>query len=355
MNLFIEGYEGGFRLARVSLDGDIVLLGDDGYATRLGSVKSPERLSTGDILTIDKRGRGYRLYSNEEHDATVFMTGNCNSNCIMCPTSDRERQMDSGLPDARLLAYIDMLPADVSHVVVTGGEPTLRPRLFLKVMRKLTDRFPHIETLLLTNGRSLSVSSFFDKLIAYCPPYLCAAIPLHGDTPELHDRITRAPGSFEQTDRGIRDLLAAGIAVEIRIVVTRLNQAALSGIADLIIRYYPTVHTVNFIGLETRGNCAKNFKEVYIGHREAFEAMKGAIDALIEAGINTSIYNFPLCAVDTGYWGICRKSISPEKIRFPAACDACAAKEECGGFFSTTLSMTKPQVKPILARKEAGA
>ena len=138
-------------------------------------------------------------------------------------------------------------------------------------------------------------------------------------------------------------------------MVTRLNQAALSGIADLIIRYYPTVHTVNFIGLETRGNCAKNFKEVYIGHREAFEAMKGAIDALIEAGINTSIYNFPLCAVDTGYWGICRKSISPEKIRFPAACDACAAKEECGGFFSTTLSMTKPQVKPILARKEAGA
>ena len=358
MNLFIKGYEGGSRLASVRLDGDIAILGDDGCAVRLDSVQSPGKLSTGDILTIDRQGRGYRLYSNEEHDATVFMTGRCNSNCIMCPTSDRERQIDSGLPDAKLLSYIDMLPADVSHVVVTGGEPTLRPGLFLKVMKKLTDRFPHIETLLLTNGRSLSVSSFFDRLRSYCPPYLCVAIPLHGDTPELHDRITRAPGSFVQTDKGIRNLLAAGIAVEIRIVVTKLNEDVLKRIADRIIRYYPTVYTVNFIGLETRGNCAKNFREVYIGHRQAFEAMKDAIDALVGAGINTSIYNFPLCDVDAGYWGICRKSISPEKVRFPAACDACAAKAECGGFFSTTLSMTKPHVKPILpimAREEAGA
>lgn len=352
MNLYIKNYGGGSRLARVGLDGDNVLLGDDGYTVPLDSMKSPERLSDEDILTIDKQGRGYRLYSNEEHDATVFMTGRCNSNCIMCPTSDKERQIGSGLSDAKLLSYIDMLPADVSHVVVTGGEPTLRPKLFFKVMKKLTDRFPHIETLLLTNGRSLSVGSFFDKLKSYCPPYLCVAIPLHGDTPELHDSITRAPGSFEQTDRGILNLLAAGIAVEIRIVVTRLNQPALNGIADRIIRYYPTVHTVNFIGLETRGNCAKNFAKVYIGHREAFEAMHEAIDALVGAGINTSIYNFPLCDVDAGYWGICRKSISPEKIRFPAACDGCAARDGCGGFFSTTLSMTKPHVRPIKARKE---
>lgn len=353
MNLYINDYTCGPRLAKIKVEGDKIFLGDNSCIVPIGNIKSPNKLSDGDILTIDRWGRGYRLYSNEEHNATIFMTGHCNSNCIMCPTSDKERQIDSGLPDAKLLSYIDMLPSDISHVVVTGGEPTLRPQLFLKVMKKLTDRFPHIETLLLTNGRSLSVTSFFEKLKEYCPPYLCIAIPIHGDTPELHDKITRVSGSFNQTNRGILNLLSAGIAVEIRVIVSKMNMYALEGIAKRIIKYYPNVYTVNFIGMETRGNCAKNFSSIYIGHRQAFEAMRNAIDMLVMAGINTSIYNFPLCEVDAGYWGICRKSISPEKVRFPNECGKCAVKAECGGFFSTTLLMTKPQVSPISPR-EAG-
>lgn len=347
MNLFLRDYHGGPRLARVKFAGASLCLGTDGCAVPAADVSHVQCLNDGDILTIAENGAAFRLYSHQERDATIFMTGHCNSNCIMCPTSDRERQTGCGLPDDMLLQYVDMLPENITHLVVTGGEPTLRPHLFLQVMAKIADRFPNIETLLLTNGRSLSATSFFDKFMRHCPPYLRVAIPLHGHTAELHDKITRASGSFLQTERALQNLLQAGVSVEIRVVVTQLNAPYLSQIAERIIAQYPTAYTVNFIGLETRGNCAKYFAEVYIGHREAFMAMKEAVGKLIKAGINVSIYNFPLCSVDAGYWEICRRSISPEKIRYPKDCEDCQVKSACGGFFQTTLSMTKPQVRPI--------
>lgn len=353
MNLFLRDYHGGPRLVRVKLVGQSLQLGEDGYSVPLTQISGAKYLSDGDILTIAGDGVAFRLYANQEHDATIFMTGHCNSNCIMCPTSDGERQTSYGLPDEELLAYVDILPADITHIVVTGDEPTLRPALFLQVMAKIAVRFPNTEVLLLTNGRSLSVTSFFTKFCQQCPSHLCVAIPLHGDTAALHDSITRAPGSFLQTDRALKNLLQAGISVEIRVVITKLNYLHLGQIADRIIEEYPTVRTVNFIGLETRGNCAKNFAQVYIGHREAFMAMKPAVNKLIAAGINVSIYNFPLCSVDSGYWEICRRSISPEKIRYPKACTACQVKKLCGGFFNTTLSMAKTKVHPL--QKEKGS
>ncbi|WP_302610399.1 His-Xaa-Ser system radical SAM maturase HxsC [uncultured Mitsuokella sp.] len=353
MNLFLRDYYGGTRLVRVKLVGQSLCLGEDGYSVPLAQINGAEYLGNGDILTIAEDGVAFRLYSNQEHDAAIFITGHCNSNCIMCPTSDGERQTSYGLPDEALLAYVDMLPADVTHIAVTGGEPTLRPALFLQVMSKVAARFPGKEVLLLTNGRSLSVNSFFAKFIENCPPHLCVAVPLHGDTAELHDCITRAPGSFKQTDRALKNLLQANIPVEIRVVITKLNYLHLGQIADRIIESYPTARTVNFIGLETRGNCAKNFSQVYLGHRKAFMAMKSAVNKLIAAGINVSLYNFPLCSVDAGYWEICRRSISPEKIRYPKACASCQVKKLCGGFFNTTFSMVKPKVRPI--QKEKGS
>lgn len=352
MNLFIRDYHGGPRLARVKLAGKSLCLGEDGDIVPLAEISGAKYLSNGDILTIAENGVAFRLYSNQEHDATIFMTGHCNSNCIMCPTSDRERQTSYGLPDDELLAYVDMLPADITHIVVTGGEPTLRPRLFLQVMAKIAARFPDTEVLLLTNGRSLSVKSFFNKFRQCCHAHLCTAIPLHGHTAKLHDSITRAEGSFKQTDHALKNLLQAGISVEIRIVVTKLNAPYLGQIADRIIAEYPSAYTVNFIGLETRGNCAKHFAEVYIDHREAFMAMKMAVNKLMAAGINVSLYNFPLCSVDAGYWEICRRSISPEKIRYAKACEKCQVKNICGGFFQTTLAMAKPQIQSIKVRRE---
>lgn len=308
-------------------------------------------LRDGDIITVNEYGLVSKLFDTEERDATVYLTGMCNSNCVMCPTSDYERKNYRGMPDEWMTRYLDALPADIEHITVTGGEPTMRTELFFQVMSRLAERFPETETLLLTNGRSFASRRMTERLLSMCPQYLTAAIPLHGHNSELHDAITRADGSFRQTCMGIRRLLAEGVSVEVRVVVSARNCRALSDVAAFIVKEFPNVLIVNFIGLETLGNCVKYFPTVYIDYAESFLCVKTAVNILADAGIDVSLYNYPLCTVERGYWSLCRRSISPHKVRYAPECECCAVKRLCGGWFRSTLAVAKPTVCPVIQEK----
>lgn len=320
----------------------------DGYSsTILDDEQQFYNLKTGDIITIDDRGIVFKAFDSSENEATVFITGQCNSNCVMCPASDNERRFDKGMPEEWMHKFIRYLPEKLAHIVVTGGEPTLRPELFFDVMALIAEKYPEIEVLLLTNGRSFASKAMIGKLIDHCPPYLKVAIPIHAAESGLHDRITQVCGSFVQTVSGIRNLLSVGIGVEIRVVVSRWNCSHLSEIASFIVSHFPQAQVVNFIGLETRGNCAKNYKELFAPLESTSPLIIPAIHILAQAGIDAAIYNYPLCAVDRRYWNLCKQSITLGKIRYMPLCDSCDAKTICGGFFNTTLSMAKPNVFPI--------
>lgn len=58
----------------------------------------------------------------------------------------------------------------------------------------------------------------------------------------------------------------AGIKVEIRIVVSKLNCDNLSDIAEFICKYLNRALVVNFVGLEMCGNAARNRERVWIDY-----------------------------------------------------------------------------------------
>ena len=302
----------------------------------------------GDIININEAGKCLRLFDSSDGEATIFMGGNCNSNCIMCPSSDFERKQDYSETDEITGEFIEMLSVNLSHYVLTGGEPTIKTRFFLKAMGRLADRFPRAEALLLTNGRSFSSVLLLQELLMHCPPFLTVAIPIHGAEASIHDSISRSKGSFEQTLRGIENLLGAGISIEIRIVVSLLNCNNLMEIAQMIVKKFPDTLRVNFISLEVRGNCARNKDQVYIDPEASFIKSRGAINHLIENGIAVGLYNYPLCCVDKGYWTICHRSISGYKVRYEEKCNSCSLKTECGGLFVTTMRAAHPEIHPIL-------
>lgn len=363
MKFILKGYKGKCRLAKVTRNPintesfeQLILAQDNSFFTSDNYLLPKEQplrlkqLQIGDIVWINEFGIGTQLFSSLENDATIYITGHCNSNCLMCPMSDEERRAEDSFSDELQLDYIKMLPANLQHIVVTGGEPTLRIKLFFKSLEIVKHRFPDIEILLLTNGRSFSISQFADRLAGLAIKNMLVAIPLHGPKDSLHDAITNVPGSFRQTVAGIQNLLERNVSIEIRIVVSKLNYQYLNDIALLIVQKFPKVKIVNFVGLETRGNCAVNFSQVYLDQEESFHAMKPSIDYLLYNGIDVGIYNFPLCKVARGYWQLCKKSISREKVCFSPLCHTCTVQSACGGFFNTTLSMTKPRIKPILMR-----
>ena len=364
MTLLIPNYNSPQRIALVQKHADpctiqnheIMVLCEDSvflprtqerFALDEAACRFNELLHSGDIVSISNTGLVYRLYDINDSDATVFLTGQCNSNCIMCPCSDWERQYNIGTSDDWMREYIEMLPPNLRHICVTGGEPTLKTEQFFMVMELLAEKYPNSNVLLLTNGRSFASTAMVNRLINKCPPYLEIAIPIHGHSAALHDSISRADGSLAQTTQGIKNLLAKRIPIELRVVVSKINSPYLEDVARYIVSEFPSAKIVNFIGLEAMGNCAKNFQKVYIDYTESFSFIKPAIGVLVSAGMDVSLYNYPLCTVERGFWTLCQQSITPYKVKYPDECEQCEAKDYCGGFFNSTLGVAKPIVKPI--------
>ena len=374
MNIYLEGYSFGNIMAIVAKRNevyaalmergvDIMHITDESIVFQPGGQCLPfvegvyrERIAElhdFDIVEISDSGILYRAFANNEGDTTVFLGAKCNSNCIMCPASDRERKKGFSYSRESLMKYLHYLPADLEYIVMTGGEPTMQTELFLEALDKVAEKFPYTQVLLLTNGRSLSDKWLYEQVVARHPANFRIAIPIHGANAELHDYITQAEGSFSQTILGLQRLMDSNIKTEIRVVVTKTNCDDLVNIAKLIADKFHRVYCINFIGLEPRGNCARNFKDVYINHRDSFLKSKPAIEFLISKGYDVGLYNYPLCAVDRDFWPLAAKSISGYKNVYHPDCQTCAVKQICGGFFTGTMSIAKPEVIPVQKKENA--
>ena len=301
-----------------------------------------------DVVEFYDENEFFIVYSDCPDGATLFVTNHCNSNCIMCPCSVHSRKRADRTAPKRLCDYLEYMPSDVRHLVITGGEPTLIKDELFSIFQKMREHFEDFtQFLMLTNGRAFSSSRYLAQIISNAPQNLSFGIPLYGYSPETHDPITQTPGSFVQTVYGLKGLLSYGQDIELRIVVSKLNLDYMDTLAGFISTELRGVRRVNIMATEMMGAAARNRDAVWVDYEQSFQASKRAIQSLINAGIDVSLYNFPLCKVEPGYWSLCSKSISSYKIRYGDGCEDCDVKELCGGVFRSTLLLTKMELVPV--------
>lgn len=279
-------------------------------------------------------------------DRTLFTTGQCNSNCIMCPYTQRFRQLEKHERLDILYRYIDLMDSNAEYLCITGGEPTLLKKDFISLLAKVKAHFSNAMIHILTNGRTFYYDDFLKAYQEVRPYRTLLGIPLHASTAELHDQITQSKGSFYETWRGIDNLYMAGEHIEIRIVTSALNYENLPELAERIADRYPQMHHVCFMGLEMMGNSMINRKQVWCTYDRIWPSIRKASEILIAHGIPVQLYNYPLCMIEKKYHPLYRKSITPSKIEYFDACAACNRMNACGGFFRTTKIMPDIQVIP---------
>lgn len=300
-----------------------------------------------DVVEIVNNKNIKVLYRDDSEDNAIVVTNQCNSNCIMCPDSDVVRNTKENPDIKKILEQIHCIPDDTKHITITGGEPGILKDNIFKVLSECKKCLPETEFLFLTNGRIFANTDFTKQFKENIPEFIRVAIPIYADNKELHDSITRASGSFNQTICGIKKLLERKIDIEIRIVVTKMNYKYLNNIAQFIIKEIPNIKMVNIMALEMTGNAYKNRDDVWINFDVVKDYLYQACLTIIEAGIIVNLYNFPLCCIDERLYSIAHKSISDYKIRFKKECEDCSVKQNCGGFFNSTINVKEIKVKPI--------
>lgn len=301
-----------------------------------------------DVFEIWENGVFTRKYNDKSDDNYFFITGKCNSNCVMCPSPEHSRRTSETTALVDLMALAKYIPSDAPHLTITGGEPFLMGEQIFPFLQYLKDKFYSTEFLFLTNGRIFAIDKYVQMFCAAAPRNSIVAIPVHGSCQEIHDSITRTDGSFKQTILGIKKLLKNGIRIEIRLVVSKKNIADFDNIASLIIKELKGIEYVSVIAMEMTGTARMNLDKVWIPYKESFDCIANAIRTLVTNGIDVKLYNFPLCTVERPFWTLCERSISDNKVRFANECDLCRYKNACSGVFAGTLQLEKDELRAIL-------
>lgn len=148
----------------------------------------------------------------------------CNNFCLFCMETNRKsRHIEI---KKFLKNRIDRVLEENTHigkVVFTSGEPTLNPQLFDYVRRAKELGYKRIEVI--SNGRMFSHKDYCAKLIdAGVGEFI---ISIHGHNRETHETLSRTPGSFDQTVRGLANLswfrLHKPIKLSVNHVLTKYN------------------------------------------------------------------------------------------------------------------------------------
>jgi hypothetical protein len=122
-------------------------------------------------------------------------------------------------------------------------------------------------------------------------------------------------------------------------------------LARFIHRNLPFADHVALMGLEPMGLARGNRALLDTEFSELSVKIAPAVSLLHQVGLNVSIYNVPLCALQPSLWPFARKSISDWKNEYADACASCVAQHECCGFFrSAPVRWREAVVRPIIGR-----
>lgn len=284
----------------------------------------------------------------DSDDICLFITEKCNSNCIMCPMSLDSRKRGLSIAPTEWAEIVATMPDNTSHITITGGEPFLEHVYLLPIMDQINKRFPHAEILVLTNGRALSISHLFNELMPIITERYCFAIPIHASTPELHDLITQAPGSFRQSLKGLKNLSKSEAKIEIRVVGHQKNIKDMNHIFNMLVHAGIRIDVINLIAMEMMGCAARNRDTLWVDYHELCHASEAGIRYSLLHGIDVGLYNFPLCMIPKHLWPLAKQSITPSKVRFYQECTNCKEYDACGGLFHSTFELNLCKVNPIM-------
>lgn len=177
----------------------------------------------------------------------------CNLTCKHCYSISADTHFPGELDTAQVFSVMDDLKAArVPVLILSGGEPLLRPDIFEIAHRAKAMGF---YTALSSNG-TLITEENIDRIAAVDFNYVGVSLDGIGET---HDRFRRKDGAFEESLAGIRLCRELGVKVGVRFTMTQDNAADLPKL--LVLTENERIDRFYFSHLNYAGRGNKNRKD----------------------------------------------------------------------------------------------
>ncbi len=236
--------------------------------------------------TISTRGEGH-----------VKLGYACNNKCLFCtaawkkPYGDRDTQ--TIMNEVKRIIFED----GVFRIVYSGGDPTVRNDLpeILRHAKRMGIQNQNIQT----NGRRLGDRRYLEALrdagLTSC------FVSIHGPEPGIHEWLTQAPGSFDQTYAGLVNLDRLGMKFTTNTVVCKQNYRSLSQLVTLLGSEFGSVRRVKLSYPRLQGGAYDNLSEIIAPLWEVAPFIREAIDRGNEIGVHVLTEFVPACLNGTSY------------------------------------------------------
>ncbi len=278
-------------------------------------------------------------HSFAANEALLRVGFRCNQDCSFC-----WQGRDWAEPDQPTLErWLDEMAArGAKRIVLSGGEPTVYLDKVLALARRSRD-VHGLPAFIQTNAIRLSQPHVLQALQE--AGVVGALTSYHSADAALSDAMTRAPGTHARTEAGIRAAVAAGMIVDLNVVVERRTLPGLLARSQRIVAEFASLR-------RRREQMSASFSfptdyqdpEVYTREvaplDEVAPLLAGAIRTLQDADIHVSPVGscgFPLCVLAEIPSSIDLEvldDLAGEHLRSrisPPICDACALRNACVG------------------------
>ena len=191
----------------------------------------------------------------------------CNLTCKHCYSISADRDFPGELSTGEVFAVMDDLKAfGVPVLILSGGEPLLRPDIF-EISRRAKALGFYVG--LSSNGTLIDAHNI-GAIAALGYDYV--GISIDGMR-ETHDRFRRRQGAFDASLHGIRLCREHGIKVGLRFTLTRDNAADLPGLLALMADEEIDKFYLSHLNYAGRGNRNRGSDAVHRTTREAMDRL----------------------------------------------------------------------------------
>ncbi len=176
------------------------------------------------------------------------VTRSCNLNCLHCRAAASCGPYPGELSSEKCLALIDDIAASSSPVIIlTGGEPLLRPDIF-EIAAYGTKK--GLRMVMATNGTLVDAPTAQKMIISGIQR---VSISIDGKDAESHDAFRGEPGAFSGAMRGIEAMKSVGMEYQINTTITTSNLHQIKDIHNLVLQSGAVAHHIFLLVPTGRG------------------------------------------------------------------------------------------------------
>ncbi len=275
---------------------------------------------------------GYRSDRIKQDELVVNISERCNCFCLNCPNDINFRLKKIDFHE--VINFIDKnLSRNTERVTFIGGEPTIIKSLF-RFIKKIRTINKNAVIQINSNGRMFCYDGYVQRFLDLNDDQIEFHIALYASNPQLHDKLTRVSRSFEQTVKGIHNLLKGNFKVYLRNVVHKLNYKDLEEYGEFIINEFDG-HTNKFkrltiIGTDLIGDAHDNRKFLAIQHKFIAPYIEKFVDKVNVFGYEVEVHLIPKGVFSKKYQKYVKKSGCVDgAFTDNYGCSSCIYQDEC--------------------------